>query len=79
LLEKQAQQMNKLVRKFEEHLESIQGAIDGSLDLRDNYKLYNKIYRFYTKEGVTFTGDTTIDYNMVITYLSEDVSSYELS
>ena len=71
--------MNKLVRKFEEHLESIQGAIDGSLDLRDNYKLYNKIYRFYTKEGVTFTGDTTIDYNMVITYLSEDVSSYELS
>lgn len=71
--------MNKLVRKFEEHLESIQGAIDGSVDLRDNYKLYNKIYRFYTKEGVTFTGDTTIDYNMVITYLSEDVSSYELS
>ena len=71
--------MNKLVRKFEEHLESIQGAIDGSVDLRDNYKLYNKIYRFYTKEGVTFTGDASIDYNMVITYLSEDVSSYELS
>ena len=71
--------MNKLVRKFEDHLESIQGAIDGSVDLRDNYKLYNKIYRFYTKAGVTFTGDTTIDYNMVITYLSEDVSSYELS
>ena len=64
--------MNKLVRKFEEHLESIQGAIDGSLDLRDNYKLYNKIYRFYTKEGVTFTGDTSTDYNMLINYLYED-------
>lgn len=71
--------MTKLVRKFEDHLDSLWGAVDGELDLRDNHKLYNKIYRFYTKEGVTFTGDAIIDYNMVVNYLSEDLHSYELS
>tara|TARA_R110002012_G_scaffold123273_1_gene273631 strand:+ start:572 stop:787 length:216 start_codon:yes stop_codon:yes gene_type:complete len=71
--------MTKLVRKFEDHLDSLWGAVDGELDLRDNHKLYNKIYRFYTKEGVTFTGDAAIDYNMVVNYLSEDLYSYELS
>jgi len=71
--------MTKLVRKFEDHLDSLWGAVDGELDLRDNHKLYKKIYRFYTKEGVTFTGDAIIDYNMVVNYLSEDLHSYELS
>lgn len=70
--------MTKLVRKFEDHLESLYGAVDGDFDLRDNYKLYNKLYRFYKKEGVQFTGDAIIDYNMVVTYLSEDLYQNEL-
>ena len=44
------------------------------MDLRDNYKLYRKLHRFYTKTGVTFTGDEGVDYNMVINYLYEDLN-----
>jgi len=66
--------MSKLKRKFEEHLDSLYAAVDGEADLRDNYKLYKKIQRFYTKDGVTFTGDTSMDYNMVINYLYEDLN-----
>ena len=64
--------MSKLKRKFEEHLDCLYAAVDGETDLRDNYKLYNKLRRFYSKEGVTFTGDTSTDYNMIINYLYED-------
>ncbi|QIN96815.1 hypothetical protein [Synechococcus phage S-N03] len=63
----------KLRRKFEEHLESLEAAAYSEIDLRDNYKLYNKLQRFYTKQGVTFTGDTETDYNMVVNYLYEDL------
>ena len=66
--------MSKVNRKFAEHKESIRAAVEGEMDLRDNYKLYNKIYRVYTKEGVTFTGDAEMDYNLIINYLSEDFS-----
>ena len=66
--------MSKVLRKFGDHLECLQGAVNGETDLRDsNYKLYNKVYRFYKKDGVTFTGDTNIDYNMIINYLYEDL------
>jgi hypothetical protein len=64
---------NKLQRKFEEHLESLEAAAQAEIDLRDNYKLYNKLYRFYAKQGVTFTGDVETDYNMVVNYLYEDL------
>mgnify|MGYP003332033112 CR=1 FL=1 len=64
--------MSKVIRKFRDHTESIRAAVDGEADLRDNYKLYNKLYRFYAKEGVTFTGDSVTDYNMIINYLHED-------
>ena len=64
--------MSKVIRKFADHKDSIRAAVEGEMDLRDNYKLYNKIYRFYTKEGVTFTGDAEMDYNMIVNYLNED-------
>ena len=66
--------MSKLKRKFEEHLDCLYAAADGEADLRDNYKLYKKIQRFYTKDGVTFTGDTSMDYNMIVSYLNEDLN-----
>ena len=66
--------MSKLKRKFEEHLDCLYAAVDGETDLRDNYKLYRKLHRFYTKTGVTFTGDEGVDYNMVINYLYEDLN-----
>ncbi len=64
--------MTKVFRKFGDHRQTISEAVEGNLDLRDNYKLYNKLYRFYTKEGVTFTGDASMDYNMIINFLYED-------
>ena len=64
--------MSKVIRKFADHKDSIRAAVEGQMDLRENYKLYNKIYRFYTKEGVTFTGDSEMDYNMIVNYLNED-------
>ena len=64
--------MSKVIRKFSDHKDSIRAAVEGQMDLRENYKLYNKIYRFYTKEGVTFTGDAEMDYNMIVNYLNED-------
>lgn len=69
----QLKMANKLQRKFEEHLESLEAAAHAEIDLRDNYKLYTKLKRFYTKQGVTFTGDTETDYNMVVNYLYEDL------
>ena len=63
----------KLSRKFADFVASLEAAANGEIDLRDNYKLYNKVYRFYKKEGVTFTGDATIDYNMVVNYIYEDL------
>ena len=65
--------MSKVIRKFADHEEYIRAAVEGEMDLReDNHKLYNKIYRFYAKEGVTFTGDAEMDYNMIVNYLYED-------
>lgn len=64
--------MSKIYRKFEDESSYIVSAVKGFIDLRNNYKLYKKIYKFYTKEGVTFTGDAEMDYNLVINYLTED-------
>ena len=70
---KQLKMANKLQRKFEDHIESLEAAAQAEIDLRDNHKLYNKLYRFYAKQGVTFTGDTETDYNIVVNYLYEDL------
>lgn len=65
----------KLLRKFSDHLEELESAAAEMMDLRNNYKLYNKLYRFYTKEGVTFTGDSGVDYNIIMNYINEDLYS----
>ena len=65
--------MSKVIRKFSEHIDTLTAAAKGETDLRDNYKLYKKVQRAYTKDGVTFTGDATMDYNMVVNYLYEDL------
>lgn len=65
---------NKLIRKFNSNIDAIFSAIEGSTDLRDNYKLYNKIYRYYTRTGLIFTGDSTIDYTIILNNLQDDLS-----
>ena len=66
--------MSKLKRKFEDHLDTLVSASRGETDLRDNYKLYKKVQRFYTKDGVLWTGDAAMDYNMIVNYLYEDLN-----
>jgi hypothetical protein len=66
--------MSKLRNKFDDHLPSLYATVDGEMDLRDNHKLYQKVYRFYKKEGITFTGDSLMDYNMIVNYLTEDLN-----
>ena len=63
----------KLRHKFDDHLPSLEAAACKEMDLRNNHKLYHKLYRFYTKQGVTFTGDAETDYNIVVNYLYEDL------
>ena len=65
----------KLVSKFSDYLPTLEAAAAEDLDLRTNRKLYNKVYRFYTKEGCTFTGDAVVDYNMIVSYITEDLYS----
>lgn len=67
--------MTKLASKFSDYLPTLEAAAAKELDLRNNYKLYNKVYRFYTKEGVTFTGDAATDYNILVNYINEDLYS----
>lgn len=71
--------MSNLFRKFEDHLEDIYDAIDGHIDLRSDMKLYKKLHKYYKSEGVIFTGDTNHDYNLVLTYIQEDLYSNGLS
>tara|TARA_B100001758_G_C17837937_1_gene317668 strand:- start:64 stop:312 length:249 start_codon:yes stop_codon:yes gene_type:complete len=66
--------MTKVLRKFGDHTVTLEAAATGESDLRnENYKLYNKLYRFYSKEGATFTGDCQTDYNIIVNYLYEDL------
>ena len=71
--------MSTLSSKFEPHLEFIYDAIEGLSDLRNDRKLYKKLHKFYKSEGVIFTGDDQTDYNIVLTYIQEDLYTNGLS
>ncbi len=67
--------MAKLTSKFSAHLPEIWEAIEGETDMRSaNQKLYKKIYKYYKNTGVIFTGDSDMDYNVILNYLYEDAS-----
>ena len=59
--------------KFNTHLPTIREALDGSDDLRQNRKLYKKIYKYYKDLGVIFTGDDAYDYETVLDCIYEDL------
>ena len=59
--------------KFNNHLLAIREAMEGTDDLRQNRKLYKKIYKYYKDLGVTFTGDDSYDYETVLDCIYEDM------
>ncbi len=59
--------------KFNSHLLTIREAMEGRDDLRQNRKLYKKIYKYYKDLGVTFTGDDSYDYETLLDCIYEDM------
>lgn len=62
-----------LIYKFAHHLPTIREAIDGEQDLRQNHKLYKKIYKYYKDLGIIFNGDSESDYETILDCLYGDV------
>lgn len=62
-----------LTHKFNSHLSLIREAINGDTDLRQNHKLYKKLYKYYKDLGVIFSGDSNNDYDTLLDCLYEDV------
>jgi len=62
-----------LVYKFRNHLPVIREALDNQKDLREDRKLYKKIYKYYKDVGVIFTGDSEMDYETLLDCIYEDM------
>ncbi len=61
----------QFINKFNNHLPSIREAIEGKDDLRQNRKLYKKIYKYFKDRGISFTGDDVYDYETVLECIYE--------
>ena len=62
-----------MAHKLSKYMESIQSAMDGDTDLRQDQKTYKKIYKYYKDLGVGFSGDSENDYNLLLDCLYEDI------
>lgn len=65
----------KLLRKFANELEVLNDAVDGFVNLEDDYPhLYKKLYEFYDVNGLQLFGDPDDDYEVVLTQLEKDLT-----
>lgn len=65
----------KLLRKFSNDIEILNDAVDGIVNLEDDYpQLYKKIYEFYDVNGLQLFGDPDDDYEVVLTQLERDLT-----
>lgn len=62
-----------ITNKLSTHLPLLREAINGSVDLRTNRKLYKKVYKYYKDLGINFSGDASSDYETLLDCLYEDV------
>ena len=63
-----------LLRKFPEDISILKDAVDGVVNLEDEYPhLYKKIYEFYDVNGLQLFGDPDDDYEVVLTQLEKDL------
>jgi hypothetical protein len=66
----------KLIRKFANDLDILNDAVDGIVNLEDDYpQLYKKIYEFYDVNGLQLFGDPDDDYEVVLTQLERDLTA----
>ena len=59
--------------KLFKYYEAIKPAVNGTKDLRDNQRVYKKVQKYYKDLGVTFSGDSESDYNLLLDCLYEDI------
>lgn len=65
----------KLIRKFSNDLDILNDAVDGIVNLEDDYPhLYKKLYEFYDVNGLQLFGDPDDDYEVVLTQLEKDLT-----
>lgn len=65
---------HKLLRKFSDDLAILNDAIDGIVNLEDDYPhLYKKLYEYYDVNGLQLFGDPDDDYEVVLTQLEKDL------
>ena len=62
-----------ITHKLSTHLGDLREAVNGSTDLRQNRKLFKKVYKYYKDLGVSFTGDAEYDYDTILECLYEDI------
>mgnify|MGYP003335520486 CR=1 FL=1 len=64
--------------KFRKSTGILQDAVNRTIELDYSQpKLYKKVVKYYSEQGVTFTGDSVEDYAIVLECLQEDLSTTE--
>src|SRR6056300_317716 len=68
-----------LIEKFKKDVSTLRSAANGDiyLDVKSP-KLYKKVRRYYENEGVVFSGDPLDDYEMLMDYLYQDLSTIQV-
>ena len=65
----------KLLRKFSSDISILNDAIDGVVNLDDEYpQLYKRLYEFYDVNGIQLFGDPDDDYEVVLYQLERDLT-----
>jgi len=65
----------KLLRKFSSDISILNDAIDGVVNLEDEYpQLYKRLYEFYDVNGIQLFGDSDDDYEVVLSQLERDLT-----
>ena len=65
-----------LLHKFRKDISILDDAIDGVVNLEDDYPhLYKKLYEFYDMNGLQLFGDPDDDYEVVLTELERDLTN----
>jgi hypothetical protein len=65
---------SSVVSKFKKNLHLLTDALENKVDLdRQHPKIYKKLYKFYSENGIEFTYDPYDDYEILLDALYEDL------